>query len=302
MKRIITVTLIFIATIQFAKAQQTDSLLNAISTDNKHQDVLGAFKATRLILSPTTATIQKNNLNVLIVHRFGDIASPNTGAQTLYGLDRVQDVYIGLEYGLSNNLNVNFGRSTIGELLEVGLKYAVVHQSTDNTSPVAITLLGDYGVNVFNYYGNPVKNRSSYLGQAIISRKFSSNFSLQVSPIFLSTNTALPNYLSQDHQIFALSGAARLKITKRMSIVVDYEHPLSAYNTNKANGFVNPLGFGIEVETGGHVFTLNITNAKSISEINSLNLSNSSYGRGEYRIGFTISRIFDFNKHQNNYK
>lgn len=80
-----------------------------------------------------------------------------------------------------------------------------------------------------------------------------------------------------------------------MSILVDWEHPFSNYRTS-ANGFQDPIGFGAEFETGGHVFTLNFTNARAISQINSLSNSQASWGRGEYRFGFTISRMFDFNR------
>src|ERR1700761_3155385 len=73
-----------------SKQTSADSLLNAMSTDDKHQDVLAAFKATRLIFSPTTETVKKNNLNFLVIHRFGDFGTPTGQARTLYGLDRVQ--------------------------------------------------------------------------------------------------------------------------------------------------------------------------------------------------------------------
>jgi hypothetical protein len=276
------------------KTTSADSLLNAMSPDDKHQDVLGAFKATRLILSPTTTTVKKNNLNFLVIHRFGDIGTPTGGARTLFGLDAVQDVYIGFEYGLSDNLNIDFGRNTIGQLIELGLKYAVLHQKMDNSSPVAITLLGQYGVRPYGQFRS-YADRNSFLGQAVISRKFSSAFSFQVSPIYVYDNTAIPDVAGNDKGLFALSTAARLKVTKHMSIVVVYEHPFSSYR--KENGFADPLGFGIEVETGGHVFTLNISNARGISEINSLSNTQSDYGRGQFRIGFTISRMFDFNHH-----
>jgi len=309
MKKVLTV-LLLLALCTTLRAQQTDtskskksdqkttsadSLLNAMSPDDKHQDVIGAFKATRLILSPTTTTVKKNNLNFLVIHRFGDIGTPTGGARTLFGLDAVQDVYIGFEYGLSDNLNIDFGRSTVGQLIELGLKYAVLHQTMDNSSPVAITFLGEYGVRPYGQF-RAYADRNSFLGQAVISRKFSSAFSFQVSPIYVYDNTAIPDVAGNDKGLFALSGAARLKVTKHMSIVVDYEHPFSSYRTG-ANGFSDPLGFGIEVETGGHVFTLNISNAKAISEISSLSNTQSDYGRGQFRIGFTISRMFDFNHH-----
>jgi hypothetical protein len=285
-----------------SKQTSADSLLNAMSTDDKHQDVLAAFKATRLIFSQTTETVKKKNLNFLIIHRFGDMATSEAGAKTLYGIDRVQDVYIGFEYGITDNLNVDFGRSTIGQLIELGLKYAVLHQTMDDSSPVAITLAGDYGVRPYGDFQSYAE-RNSFLGQAIISRKFSSKFSFQVAPIYVYSNTplvydennvAIPDIPQSAKGFFALSGAARYKITKHMSIVADYEHSFSSYRTG-ANGFSDPLGFGIEVETGGHVFTLNITNANSISQINTLSSTRQDYGRGQFRLGFTISRMFDFN-------
>lgn len=302
MKKIF-IALTFLTLVTGLKAQQTDtskkvsstdSLLNAMSPDDKHQDVLGAFKATRLILSPTTTTVKKNNLNFLVIHRFGDIGTPTGGARTLFGLDAVNDVYIGFEYGLSDNLNIDLGRNTIGQLIELGLKYAVLHQKMDNSSPIAITFLGEYAVRPYGSFSS-YSARNSYLGQAIISRKFTSAFSFQVSPIYVYDNTAIPDVAGNDKGFFALSGAVRYKVTKHMSVVVDYEHPFSSFRTN--NGFSDPLGLGIEVETGGHVFTLNISNARAVSEFNSLSNTQADYGRGQFRIGFTISRMFDFNHH-----
>jgi hypothetical protein len=278
------------------KTSSTDSLLNAMSPEDKHQDVIGAFKATRLIFSQTTTTVKKNNLNFLVIHRFGDMGTPTGGARTLFGLDAINDVYIGFEYGLSNNLNVDFGRNVIGQLIEFGLKYAVLHQKMDDSSPIAITFLGEYGVRPYGSFSS-YSARNSYLGQAIISRKFTSALSLQVSPIYVYDNTAIPDVAGNDKGFFALSGALRYKVSKHMALVVDYEHPFSSFRTG-ANGFADPLGVGIEVETGGHVFTLNISNARAISEISSLSNTQADYGRGQFRLGFTISRMFDFNHHE----
>src|SRR5579862_1364912 len=78
------------------KASSTDSLMNALSADSsKHEPILSAFQATRLIFSPSTETVKKKNFNFLILHRFGDIGTAEGGARTFYGLDAVNDVYIG---------------------------------------------------------------------------------------------------------------------------------------------------------------------------------------------------------------
>src|SRR5947209_1883750 len=103
------------------KASTADSLLNSIGGDNKSGPVV-IFKASRLVLSQTTRTVKKKNLNFLVIHRFGDLAGKNGGGQTYFGLDAVADVYIGFEYGVTDNLNIDIGRTTIGGLADLEVK------------------------------------------------------------------------------------------------------------------------------------------------------------------------------------
>jgi len=277
------------------KPSAADSLFNSMSSD-KQQGPVTIFESPRLILTQSTETIKKNNLNVLIIHRFGDAAGNVGGGQTFFGLDAVADVYIGFEYGLTDNLNIDLGRSTIpsvGGLVSGELKYAVLHQTNDDSSPLAITLLGEAGVRPYNSYSS-FGDRVSYFGQAIFARKFSHSFSFQVAPSIVQDNLPNPNVPGNENSFFSLSATASLKVTKLMSVVVDYAHPFSSFRNNNA-GFSDPLGVGIQVVTGGHVFTLNVTNSRAVNEMNYLSNSTSDYGRGQYRLGFTISRMFDFN-------
>lgn len=282
-----------------SKQNPADSLMNAMgSDDDKQGHQVDAFKGTRLIFGQTPITVKKNNLNFMVIHRFGDIAGTTGGGKTAFGLDAVNDVYIGFEYGLSDNFNIDLGRNTVGQLIEGGLKWAVVHQTSGSGSPLAITLVGDFGVRPYQSQLYPdFSSRLSYLAQAVFASRLSSNFSLQVSPVFISNNSPQPAIEGVEEQFVTLEAAAKYKVTKHMGIIVDYAHPFSSFRTG-ANGFSDPFGAGIEVETGGHVFTLNVSNARAISEINSFSASRADYGRGQYRIGFTISRMFDFNHHK----
>lgn len=276
-----------------------DSLMNALTATDESEPVIASFKSTRLILTPTSETIKKNNLNFMVVHRFGDIAGSAGGAETLWGLDNSADIYIGFEFGLSNNLDITFGRSKYEQLLDLGLKYNILRQSSNESMPVALTLIANVGLkpyevstNVFDDYAN----RLSYFYQAIISRKFSSRFSFEIAPSFLRNNLPFPYIDGNEKNIFSLSAAGRLKVTKRMGIVVDYAHPFSSFRQDSNNPkFYDPSAVGIEIETGGHVFTLNFSNAQAISPINYLADTQSKWTDGQYRIGFTITRVFDFN-------
>jgi hypothetical protein len=162
---------------------------------------------------------------------------------------------------------------------------------------LGITLLAGEGIRPYGNFAS-FGDRLSYIGEAIISRKFSPALSIEVLPVYVQDNQPIPDVPGNESGFFSLAGAARLKVTKHMSLIVDYEHPFSNFRTG-ANGFEDPLGFGAEFETGGHVFTLNITNARGISQINSLSNTEESYGRGQFRFGFTISRMFDFSPKKN---
>ena len=78
-----------------------------------------------------------------------------------------------------------------------------------------------------------------------------------------------------------------------MAFVVDYFYTLSDYR-DEANGFYNALGVGIEIETGGHVFHITVTNADGLIENDIIPSTRSDWGKGGYKLGFNISRVFSF--------
>jgi hypothetical protein len=288
-------------TVKAQTQSAADSLINTMSANDKPAPVT-IFKSTRLVLGQTTEMIKKNELNFQIIHRFGDIAGTNGGGQTAFGIDRVNDVFFGFEYGITDNFNIDLGRSTIGQLVQLELKWAAIHQTSDNSWPFAVSLVGEAGAKPYQTATFPTfSSRLSYLAQALIARRFSSALSVQVAPTYVRNNTPFPLFTGNEQSFFAMQASARIALSKRAGLILDYAHPFSNFRT-KANGFEDPIGIGYEVETGGHVFTINITNSNAISEINMLSNNQRRFSKGEYRLGFTISRMFDFNpktkKHQ----
>lgn len=290
-----------------SSGSSTDSLMKTLTGDSSDEPVQAAFKSTRLILTSTTETNKKNTLNFMVIHRFGDIGGTDGGGKTFWGLDNSSDIYIGFEYGITDRLDINFGRSKYEQLLDLGLKYNLLQQKSDDSMPIALTILADVGLKPYKVTTNvydDYSNRLSYFYQAIFSRKFSSRFSAEIAPSFLRNNLPFPYIRGNEQNIFSLSAAGRFKVTKHMGIVVDYAHPFSSFRQHSNNPkFYAPSGVGIEVETGGHVFTLNLSNAQAINPINYLSDTESKWTKGQYRLGFTISRVFDMNrKHKGTYK
>ena len=298
MSKIYILLIAFSLSVYQSTAQNMDSLMRNISSDQEPEVVAASFKSSRLILSQTTTMVKKYDLDFKVIHRFGDIGGTDGGAKTFYGFDNSADIYIGFEYGISDRFNISFGRSKFEQLLDLQLKYALLQQKEKDGSPLSISALiktgfTPYKVNttLFDSYGN----RFSHFVQAIISRKFSPNLSLQVTPGILFRSVVLS--AGDERAMFSTGIAGRYKFTKRFGVVADYYLISSDYRKNNPNtDFYNPLGLGIEIETGGHVFTMNFANAKAIAENNFLPNSTSSWGKGQYRFGFTISRMFTLYK------
>ena len=84
-------------------------------------------------------------------------------------------------------------------------------------------------------------------------------------------------------------------ITKRFGIIMDYVYTISDYRSNfRPINYYDPFGVGIEIETGGHVFHITMTNAAGIVANNYIPNTTANWGDGGMKLGFNISRVFQF--------
>ncbi len=272
-----------------------------------HEKVQATFKSTKLINGHTNETIYKNELDFKVDHRFGDIAGGNGGVRKLFGLDNSTDVRIGFEYGLTDRLSIGFARAkgatNVQQLYEGSIKFRLLQQTIDGHMPVSVTLFGSNTIAGMEASTDPTSaaafksfnDRMNYVSQVIIARKLNENFSVTLTPGYVHRNFTA---FRDQNDLFTLGAGARAKLSKRMAFVVDYYAPFR----NKADRayleqlnavkFYNALGAGLEIETGGHVFHLNFTNATAIEEMQFLTQTTSSWLKGQYRWGFSISRRF----------
>ncbi len=289
------------------KAQAQDELKDAVAgTPTTKEKVSATFKTSRLINFHSNETVGAHDLDFRVDHLFGDLAGANGGYQNYWGLTNAADVRIGFEYGVTNKLTTAFGLSKgVGEqrlLWDVYAKYKLLQQNVKGGSPIGITLLTDAAISTITASTDPTSSASftntaqrlSYNTQAIIVRKFSNNFSATVIPTFIHRN-----YVSYGDQsnLLALGMGLRYKLTKRFGIVIDYGLPFrsatsKAYYTSVGKKYYNPLGVGVEIETGGHVFHVNFTNKEAMLEQQYIPSTTSNWGDGQFRWGFNISRTF----------
>ena len=296
-------TLIFMMSYRLY-AQSADSLLMSVTDSSTSKTLNPAFKSTRIVLSHSTETQKKHDLDMRIRHHFGDIGGEFGSAHTLYGLDVASDLFIGFDYGLTDRLTISIGRSKHDELYNGFLKYKIAEQNggKQHRFPFNLTFLAQMGwiarepfaSNEFPVYAN----RFTYFLQPLISRRINERLSLQFAPsVLLRKNTTE----SRDPEnLISMGFSGRLKLTKRWSFIADYTL-VNGLNrpADLRQKFYNPLGLGLEIETGGHVFSLNFMNSEYISENSFIPDTKKSWRHGGVRFGFTISRNFTLFKSKN---
>ena len=270
----------------------------------------GTFKDTRIINAHSVETLEARKLNVRITHRFGDIAGDAGGFQTLYGLENATDILIGAEYGATDRATIGLFRTKgagrmpngspgLNQLLNGVLKYRLLWQDESNSMPISLTLLGvaslstaesidsDVTTTIRNF--DQFAHRIAYHAQVSVARRYTFGLSLQLTGGYTHRNNVLFN---DTNGLFSVGGAARMQISKVLGVIVDTTFPISDIR-NADNGFYAPIGFGVELDTGGHIFQINVTNATGIMETDFIPYTISNWGDGQYRIGFTISRLFN---------
>ncbi|WP_299045765.1 DUF5777 family beta-barrel protein [uncultured Polaribacter sp.] len=288
MKKIIYVVCILSSV--FAHAQ--DDLLDVLDQEapkNESENIVTAtFKGTRILNGHSIENRKDKELEFIISHRFGRI---NSGFSELFGLDNT-NVRFAFEYGLSDNLTIGIGRSSFEKTFDSFLKYSLVKQRRGNRSfPFAVSVFASVAAKTqeeeFPIVERTFQENLSYVGQVLIARKFSQEFSLQVTPTFIHRNTVRE---AQDpHGIFALGFGSRVKISKRVSLNGEY---FLAFNESQSINARNSLAFGVDIETGGHVFQLILSNAITMIEKSFIAENTGNFFKGDIHFGFNISRTF----------
>jgi hypothetical protein len=276
-----------------AATAQDDDLLKGIQDDEPQKAyVFNTFKSSRVIMSQSVEMLQPGVLDFRILHRFGNV---NQGIKELFGLDQAS-IRLGLDYGISKNLTVGFGRATYKKSLDGFVKWRGVQQATGpGASPVSLIAVG--GTTLMGApWSNPArkyafKHRMGYFAQLLIGRKFSEALSIQLAPTYLHRN--LVETSGDNNKTFAMGVGGRMKITKRTSLNLDYYY---VTNQNKSRDLHNPLSIGVDIETGGHVFQLHLTNAVGMNERVFLTETTNSWSKGDIQFGFNISRAFQLGK------
>lgn len=289
------IILAFFLTVFFQNAFSQDMMDLLEEEAPAKEFVKNAFKSTRVINSHSLEFIGKGVLDVRILHRFGAI---NGGAYEAFGIDQAR-VRLGLDYGISPRLMIGIGRSSYKKEADAFMKYRLLWQSTGKKSiPFSMILVSGI-TNSFLKWEYPERknyytSRLGYYNELIIGRKFSESFSIQISPTHVHRNIVKTS--TENHDILAIGTGARIKLTRRLAITIDYIYQLP--NQQLLN-VQQPLAIGFDIETGGHVFQLHFTNALGMNERILITETDGKWNEGDVHFGFNISRVFSLSSNKN---
>ncbi|MEX2350585.1 MAG: DUF5777 family beta-barrel protein [Flavobacteriaceae bacterium] len=289
-------TVLFLICFQIiSQAQDLMEILEQETPAQTHY-VTGTFKGTRIINGHSIENRTKGILEFLISHRFGKI---NNGIDELFGLDE-SNIRFALEYGLTDDLMLGLGRSSFDKTYDGFAKYKLLKQRYgEKPFPISMSLFGSIAIKTLKDYEPENKpeftDRIFYTSQIFIARKFSESFSFQITPTYIHRNSVK---IEEDpHDIFAIGSGFRHKLTKRMSINMEYFYtinPLKSINTK------NSFAIGVDIETGGHVFQLMVSNAITMIEKSFITETTDDFFKGDIHLGFNITRAFHLGEDKKN--
>jgi opacity protein-like surface antigen len=279
---------------QNALAQDLDALLSA-ETKPTIDYATATFKASRIINGHSIEQMKKKQLDFRISHRFGTL---NNGPYGLFGLDQ-SVIHFSLEYGLKDWLMVGAGRGSFNKTYDTFAKFRLLRQSSGEVwMPVSLSYFTSVELNTLKFQDptrtNYFSSRLAYVHQLLIARKFNDKFSFQLSPTFIHRNLVKSELDQND--IYSMGAGARYKLSKRLSLNAEYYY---VYNPNAKfldTRYYDSASVGIDIETGGHVFQIMLTNSQGMREGSFIPQTTGNWMDGDIHLGFNISRVFSFSK------
>jgi len=310
----------------FVFAQDTDSTAAKENTDTastlenpgpakKTKPVKNTFESIWIIDNQTVMVPIKGSFEMDIMHRFGTLEE---GYKTFYGIFETSMIRLGFSYVPIDKLLVGISIGRYNMTWEGYAKYAILKQ-TKNKYPVSITYYGNIAVDTRtkdNFQNG--SDRFMFFNQVLIARKLTDKLSIQVAPSLTLQNVVQGYWKTSgsvadstykavvdgemNHNHFAIAVSARYKLKQGMSILFNYDQPLTQHATNNPNP---SLSLGIEFTTSSHAFQLFFTNYYYLvaQQNNLFNKNNPITIKGlnditlypqNFLIGFNITRLWNY--------
>ena len=286
--------------VSFNSTAQEDLLEMLESSQKPRTDyTIATFKNTRLVSGHSIETNGHGVLQFMIQHRFGTL---NSGWRDLWGLDN-STIRLGFEYGITDHLNIGLGRASFLKTYDGMIKWRFLRQKSGARNfPLSATAVSSIYLNSSEWADpdreNYFSSRLSYHHALLLARKFGDKFSLQLMPTVAHIN--LVDVADDQNTFYAVGLGTSVKITGSLRFNVEYYYLPPDQIISQT--LTNSLSLGVDIETGGHVFQLHLTNSKGMTERFLVGNTTGKWTDGDIYFGFNVSRVFNVGKKKNNIK
>jgi len=258
------------------------------NAQEEEKPVKNVFMGTRFINLHSASVPAKNELQMLIQHRFGDISG---GFYDFFGLDYAS-MRLGFEYGITKDLNLGIGRSSYMKTFDSFVKYRFLTQSSVMPLTLTATVAGSFPTikDVIPEEFSDFSEKASGNVQLHIAKSFK-NFALQVSPGYIGTGYIPAENDSYSFFTLGFGGSARL--AKKVTFNIEYLHRFEDEIDN-----TNPLSASIDLGTSGHLFQIMISNVQQMYDQGIItNPEGGDWTEGHLFLGFNLIRAFNFKQY-----
>ncbi len=253
-----------------------------------------------LIDNQTTLSPPAKTLECIIQHRFG-LVNQN-GISDLFGLYAPgANIRIGINYTVIKGLTFGYGITKKNMYNDFQAKWVFLHQTRSNRMPITMAVFGDFAIDgrSNSTFGTTYKfiDRFSYFSQLIISRKFADWLSLEITGSYTHYNMVTAE---RNHDNIGVGINGQIKFSPQSSILFQYDIPLKIQGISEQSSFTDAnsskpnFGFGYQVETSGHSFQIYFTTADGILPQDIYMNNHNDWTKGDFMIGFTITRLWNF--------
>lgn len=256
------------------------------------------FEGGMVIDGQTSNIPSAKTLEMMIQHRFG---SMENGISDLYGIFGSANTRLGLNYTITDWIQIGFGTTKNYKLQDFSAKINILKQTKDNKSPVDVTYYGNFSIDARDeeYFGTEYKfgNRVAYFNEIMVTRQFAKWFSLEVGGSLTHFNQVDSLY---EHDKIGVHVLGRFKFSPQSSVIINCDIPLKVDAIKEWDTFTNPskynLGIGYEVATATHVFQIFVSSANYLVPQYNMMKNQSEFFKGTKNIffGFNITRQWNF--------
>lgn len=255
--------------------------------------VSATWKAPRIAVFYSTKAIEKNTMDMSILHTFGPVGD---GYEQLFGLDSPANIRLALNYGFTEKFSLGLGRSKFQKNVDLNAKYTLLEQLSDDSVPVTLAATANTGIrtdpNAF-IESYSVADRLNFSASLLTARKMSPDLSLQLTTTISHFNKV--NLGETENTFYGAGLSGRYKVSNRTALSVEFMPVFSSDETN----YISSIG--IDIETGSHVFQMFFTTShyytmsqamRFATDFNDVNGDFSLLD--SFRFGFNVNRIFWF--------